>query len=265
MSDHIVIDRELCARDGICMAECPARIIREDAEGFPVLVEDDVPRCISCGHCLAVCPHAALTLQGIGPGECPPLDDGPTLTQEAVVALVTGRRSVRSYRSTPVATETIEKLIDVARLAPSARNGQPVHWTVLHGREKTREAAGMVADWFREVGVYPELVAAWEEGDDRILRGAPHLVVAHAAAEGFRPAADCVIALATLELAAHGLGLGACWAGYFMAAADHHDPVKAMLGLPEGHRTHGALMLGLPRHRYRRVPPRREARVAWLS
>ncbi len=263
--DHIVVDRELCARDGICMAECPALIIREDAEGYPILAPEDVGHCISCGHCLAVCPHAALTLEGVAPGDCLPLDDGSNLLPEAVAQLATGRRSVRSYRRDPVPRDTIESLIDLARWAPSARNGQPVHWTVLDGRDRMREAAALVADWFREVGVYPELVAAWDEGVDRILRGAPHLVVVHASPQGFNPAADCVIALTTLELAAHGMGLGACWAGYFMAPAGAYDPVKELLGLPEGHRTYGALMLGLPRFRYRRVPPREAARVAWLE
>ncbi|MBU2600717.1 MAG: nitroreductase family protein [Actinobacteria bacterium] len=261
---HIVIDHELCARDGICIAECPARIIQEDVDGYPVLAPEDVPNCISCGHCLAVCPHAALTLEGVAPGDCLPMDAGPALSPEAVAGLATGRRSVRRYREEPVPHVTIEKLIDLARWAPTARNMQPVHWTVLDSREKTRTAAGLVADWFREVGVYPELVAAWDEGEDRILRGAPHLIVAHASTRGFRPAADCVIALSTLELAAHGMGLGACWAGYFMAAADAHDPVRELLGLPDGHQVYGALMLGLPRYRYRRVPPREAARVTWL-
>lgn len=100
--DHIVVDRELCARDGICMAECPALIIREDAEGYPILAPEDVPRCISCGHCLAVCPHAALTLAGLAPGGCVPVDDGPVFRPEAVVALAAGRRSVRSYRREPM-------------------------------------------------------------------------------------------------------------------------------------------------------------------
>lgn len=263
--DHIVIDRDLCACDGICVAECPAKIIREDSEGYPMLAPEYVPLCISCGHCLAVCPHAALTLDGVGPNGCPPVDDSPSLRPEAVAALATSRRSVRSYQEQPVPGETIERLIDLARWAPSARNLQPVHWTVLDERNKTREAASLVADWLREVGFCPELVAAWDEGEDRILRGAPHLIVAHASAQGFRPAADCVIALTTLELAAHGTGLGACWAGYFMAAADAYDPLKELLGLPEGHRTYGALMLGLPRFRYRRVPPRKGARVTWLA
>lgn len=261
--DHIVIDRELCARDGICRAECPALIIQEDVAGYPFLAAEDVSRCISCGHCLAVCPHAALTLAGVAPWDCAAAYDGPALRPEAVVGLAKGRRSVRVYRETPVSRETIEGLIDVARWAPSARNGQPVHWMVLDGREKTREAAGLVAEWFRGLDLYPELVAAWDEGSDRILRGAPHVVIAHASAEGFNPAADCVIALTTLEMAAHGLGLGACWAGYFMAAAGAYEPVKELLGLPEDHRVYGALMLGLPRFRYRRVPPRDAARVSW--
>ncbi len=263
--DHIAIDRELCARDGICMAECPARIIKEDGEGYPLLAAADVGACISCGHCLAVCPHGALTLEGVAPGECPPVYTGPAPGPGAVAGLVTGRRSVRSYRKEPVPRDTIADLLDLARWAPTASNKQPVHWTVIDGRDKVRTAASLVADWFRgEFGINA-LVAAWDKGQDPILRGAPHLLVAHAAAEGFRPAADCVIALTTVELAAHGMGLGACWAGYFMAAAGAHEPVKELLDLPEGHQTYGALMLGSPLYHYRRVPPREPARIAWRS
>jgi nitroreductase len=35
----------------------------------------------------------------------------------------------------------------------------------------------------------------------------------------------CAIALTYLELATYSLGLGACWAGYFSAAAAFYPPM----------------------------------------
>ena len=68
------------------------------------------------------------------------------------------------------------------------------------------------------------------------------------------PAHACVIALAYLELAAFGLGLGACWAGYFNAAANMHQPMQKALDLPEGMGVYGGMMLGVPKFEYQRMP-----------
>jgi nitroreductase len=76
-------------------------------------------------------------------------------------------------------------------------------------------------------------------------------------------ATDCTIALTYLELAAPSFGLGACWAGYFMAAARHWRPLQEALPLSEGHIVYGAMMVGYPRYRYYRLPLRNEAQVTW--
>ena len=82
--------------------------------------------------------------------------------------------------------------------------------------------AGLVVDWMREtVEKEPEIaqslhmdrsIAAWERGQDRVLRNAPHLIVAHADKSMRVSAAACIIALTYVELAATSRGLGACWA-----------------------------------------------------
>lgn len=53
-----------------------------------------------------------------------------------------------------------------------------------------------------------------KDGADRICRDAPQLVFAHASNEFGSAAADCHTALAYLELALPGFGLGSCWAGH---------------------------------------------------
>jgi nitroreductase len=45
--------------------------------------------------------------------------------------IIAGRRSIRQFRPEPVARELLEKLIDLARLAPSAANLQPLEFILI--------------------------------------------------------------------------------------------------------------------------------------
>jgi nitroreductase len=107
------------------------------------------------------------------------------------------------------------------------------------------------------------VIAQWEAGNDRILRGAPHVIVAHALKADRTAPAACTIALTFLDLAASSLGLGACWAGYFGVAASVFPPMQKALALPEGHLAMGAMMLGWPKMTYHRLPLRNPAKVSW--
>lgn len=262
----ITIDRALCRKDYACVNVCPRRLIGEGADGFPEATRSMDANCIECGHCLAVCPHGALSLNGVAPEECETVGQHKPLDLEAVDFLVRGRRSVREFKGEPIAPEILDWVLDASRWAPSAGNGQPVHLTVVDGRAKTRRLAELVVDWMRGTGsdYVKDVIAAWDEGKDRVLHDAPHLVIAHAPDGGLNPATDCVIAITTIELAAHMLGAGACWAGFFTRAAATHAPLLEALALPERHKVRAALMLGMPRYRYHRLPPRREPRVRRL-
>jgi len=52
------------------------------------------------------------------------------------------RKSVRRFRSDPLSRETIETLIDAARLAPSAMNLQPLEFVAV----TDQEMRGRIAD-----------------------------------------------------------------------------------------------------------------------
>jgi nitroreductase len=131
----------------------------------------------------------------------------------------------------------------------------------------------MVVEWMRSLirensplaqAMHLEaVVAACDQGSDRICRGAPHLVVAHGRQANRAAPAACIIGLAYLELAAFARGLGTCWAGYFSAAASLWAPLQQALALPEGHTSFGAMMVGKARFAYRRLPRRRKARITW--
>lgn len=261
---HIQIDPARCDRDGLCIKECPVGIIAFGPDGLPACAEDAATRCIMCGHCIAVCPKAALTLAGLAPEELPALHKKFTVTPEAAEQLLRSRRSVRRYKSKPVDRELLLQLIDTARFAPSGMNAQPVNWVVAAGAEKMRELAGLTANALRRLPYFLGFLEAWEKGQDVILRGAPNLVVAHAETSGYDHTVDCAIALTYFELAAHGYGLGTCWAGLLMLAAKDSAELNAALRIPEGHRVLGALMAGYPKYGFKRLPPRKPAQVRWL-
>lgn len=261
---HIQIDPARCDRDGLCISECPVGIISFGPDGLPVGCADAASLCVMCGHCISVCPQAALTLAGIAPAELPAMQKKFTVAPEAAEQFLRSRRSVRRYRKPCVDRELLLRCIDCARYAPSGMNAQPVNWLVVEGAEKMRELAGLTAKALRRLPYFLRFLEAWDRGEDVILRGAPNLVVAHAQSQGFDHTVDCAIALTYFELAAHGNGVGTCWAGLLMLAARDSAELQAALGIPEGHRVLGALMAGYPKYSFNRLPPRNAAKVRWL-
>jgi nitroreductase len=179
---------------------------------------------------------------------------------------------MRSYTPQPVEREVLTRLIDVARFAPSASNRQPVKWLVIYEGKEVRRLAGLVVDWLR-AGLAAQapgprrnterFIALWESGTDVICRGAPHLIVAYGPKDNPWATTDCAIALTYLELAVPSFGLGACWAGFFTAAARQWAPLQESLTLPGDSVVCGAMMVGYPRYRYYRLPPRNEAHITW--
>jgi len=107
------------------------------------------------------------------------------------------RRSIRNYEPTPVPREKLEKILEAARLAPSASNVQPRHFIVVTDVEK-REAlsGGMFASFLKQAPVV--IVACGDE------KKAPKW-----------HAIDVAIAVENMVVAATGEGLGTCWIGSF--------------------------------------------------
>jgi len=268
-----VVDHEKCKKDNICVDECPTRIIMEDETGIPKPVKNAEEFCIRCGHCVAVCPFGALSHTAMIPDECPPVQKELLLSAEHVEHVLRSRRSIRTYKKEPVDRETITKLIDIARYAPSGHNTQPVRWHIIYDREEVQKLAGLVVDWMRfllkeqnalAMSFHMDrVVKGWDAGMDPICRNAPHVIVTHAPKGDLAAPAASTIALSYLDLAAPSFGLGACWAGYFNTAGSTWPPMQEALGLPEGHTCFGSMMLGSPKYAYYRLPLRNEPEITW--
>ena len=271
---QLIVDSNKCNFCGICALECPQRMIEiASPESLPSWIPGREDGCLDCGHCVAVCPLAAVGLETMKPEDCAPVNRSLLLSPEQAEHLFKSRRSIRVYEQDAVPRELLAKLIDIARYAASGHNWQPLHWLVVENSQEVKRLAGLVVDWMRvAIKDMPDLansihldlmVADWEQGKDRIFRGAPHVIVVHAPKDSMAAPADAPVAMTYLELAAYGLGLGACWAGYFQAAATLYPPMMEALHLPEGHGSLGAMMIGYPKYRYARIPLKKEPSIIW--
>jgi nitroreductase len=126
------------------------------------------------------------------------------------------RYSVRAYKPDPVEQDKLERVLEAARLAPTAVNFQPFQLIVIHTEGREDELNRIYRkDWF----VQPPLVIAacglsergWVRRDGR-----SYLDV------------DTGIVMDHLILAATNEGLGTCWIGNFDV-----DAAREVLGLPD--------------------------------
>nr|WP_230425329.1 coenzyme F420-0:L-glutamate ligase [Prauserella cavernicola] len=183
---------------------------------------------------------------------------------------VPARRSVREFSHEPVAEESLRAAIASALTAPAPHHTHPVRFGWLRSRpqrdkllEAMRDAwrADLVGDGFTEEQVAKRL----SRGD--ILFNAPEVVVPFLVAEGAHTYPDarrnaCEHTMFTVAggAAVQGLlvalaaeGLGSCWIGSTIFAA---DIVRQTLGLDESWEPLGAVAIGHPL----RAPEPREAR-----
>ena len=258
---QITVDPNLCKRDGVCVAVCPSRTLTQNEKGFPEEVSGS--HCLLCGHCVAVCGYEALAHTGLPQEELLPACKQVPAPAE-IDSFLISRRSVREFKDRPIGRDILNRLLDVARRAPTASNSQKLHWIVVNDGAKVHALSAEMMNWFGKSGSRPEILEHWKKGYDFVLRGAPTVIVACAPGDYEWGKQDCAIALTFLELAAEARGLGVCWAGFLTRAAGVHAPICQALAVPDGYVINGGLMLGERKYSYRRVPSRKPLSVQWV-
>lgn len=140
------------------------------------------------------------------------------------------RRSVRSYSDRAIDEAVVQRILDAARLAPSANNTQPWHFVVVRDPERRRKLAEL-CNGQTFIGQAPVVIAACGKS----YRSKHHWIAEHMAI------VDVTIAVDHLTLAARAEGLGTCWIGAFT-----HDPIHEFLNVPDTHRVMWLTPLGYP-------------------
>jgi len=268
------VDKATCKGDGRCVEVCPIKILRmNEKERVPEFIPGGGDICINCGHCFAFCPPGSIELSTMDPKDSMKLDHSKLPTTEQVELLLKGRRSIRTYKDEPVSKESIEKLLDCSRYAPSGINRQPVNWMVINHKSRVQELTASVVSWMEELSKaksplvesfrFDRLIQSWKDGKDMICRNAPCIIIAYGLKDDPMVPQSCTISATYLELAAFGFGLGACWAGYVNIALNMSDDVRKVSGLSNRALAGAVMMVGHPKYRYSRIPFRNIPKVIW--
>ena len=148
---------------------------------------------------------------------------------DAIDAIMS-RRSIRKYTGEPVPEADIETILRAAVAAPSAGNQQPWRFIVITDRSQLAAAASSTPYGKMLLECAFALVVC---ADTRDLK---HSTMWQQ---------DCSAATENALLAAHALGLGGVWLG-FWPKMERVDPLKAALGMPEGVEPLSVLAFGHP-------------------
>jgi nitroreductase/NAD-dependent dihydropyrimidine dehydrogenase PreA subunit len=269
----LTIDETKCKKDGLCVSECPMVIIKlKDGDGFPEIVAGGEKACNDCGHCVAICPHGALDHARVPIEGSPVIEKDLEINEDQAVQFLRSRRSVRFFKDQPVEREKLQRLIEIARYAPTGGNRQPLEWMVFTDPDTIKGIAEHSVTWMREAvekapesvpPYFPLIIGAWDMGYNSVTWSAPALILASAPKEAGTGMVDLTLALSYLELAAPKMGLGTCWAGIIYGAIRGSDAVRQAVGLPEGHTHFYPMMVGYAKPKYSRVPERKPPKITW--
>jgi len=148
------------------------------------------------------------------------------------LAWLFGRRSIRVYTGQPVSDEQVRLLLEAAMAAPSAVAKDPWRFVVVRDRARLARLTEalpngqMLATAAVGVVVCGDLDAAHDRQLSYLLQ-------------------DCSAAIENLLLAAHALGLGACWLGVH-PRENRIAHLRTVLGIPPQVIPVAAIAVGYP-------------------
>jgi len=188
------------------------------------------------------------------------------LDYEDLLELVKKRRSIRNFKPDRVTDEVINKILEVARWAPSGANHQPWEFIVIKDRAIKDRVVAIVQDSMRGVKKmeltrekdlqHPGPLRPVEEAHFKdapvfiIVVGDPRTRQAQVL-EALQSPKSYISSLANaflyMHLAATALGLGSQW----VSTSSQPLPqalIKQELGIPEGYDMYDLFVLGYPDH-----------------
>jgi len=199
-------------------------------------------------------------------------------TQRQLIDLLHKRRSLRRYENRPVPHRLIEQVLEAAIWSPSAHNRQPWRFAVITtGAEKERLALAMGARLRRDLTADNAPQAVIDKDVNRSydrITSAPVLVLLALSMvdmdvytdakrnhnEYLMAVQSTAMAGQNLLLAAHAVGLGACW---MCAPLFCPDVVQETLELPDDWQPQALITMGYPAQTREKTRRPLEESVLW--
>ena len=171
------------------------------------------------------------------------------------------RRSTRQYTDKEIPKETLKKIIQAGRYAPSAENHQPWKFIVITNKStiqnlsqdiktqlksilKKRSVLKLKYKELKNEQTLRMLAGAALAPSDVIFFDAPALVFIVTKKHRYYDE-SCACCAQNMMLAAHSLGVGSCWIGLANFLELDKNAIET-LEIPEDHHISAALIFGYP-------------------
>ena len=240
---------------GMCVRDCPAYNLGLKDKKAVVRSQS----CLMCGHCVAICPKAAVSITGF---DEPPIEiEKPVaLDPHQLLEAIRTRRSIRQYKEKPVAPEVLAQIIEAGRLTPSGGNAQNVSYIVL--QKEIRRYEQIAVRFAKRLLPVVKLMSTTARNavidDHFFFKNAPVAIVVVSKDE-----INASLAASNMELMAEALGLGVLYSGFFARIVNTFPTLRRQL-----HLTHAkavtTLVLGYPNVHYRRTAQKDPADMYYL-
>lgn len=147
--------------------------------------------------------------------------------------LIKQRRSIRKFQQKKLDRAQLERMVDAARLAPSANNMQPLKYIIVDDEEK-------VGQFFNFIKWAGYIAPAGNPGDSE--RPVAYIVIlldTQVRENGYE--LDAGAAVQNIIITAEEEGIGSCWMG-----AIDREGISKLLNIPERYRINTIVALGYP-------------------
>lgn len=144
------------------------------------------------------------------------------------------RRSIRKFTSRKIDDEMMQKILEAAMFAPSARNTQSWHFIVVDNRD--------ILNMLPKLHPYAEMM--YEAQHAILVCGDLHMekMVEY-------NGVNCSAATQNIMLAAHDLGIGSVWLGVY-PRKERMEPLVKLFELPEHIVPMTLIALGYPNEKF---------------
>lgn len=169
------------------------------------------------------------------------------MENNAIFKNIFERRSIRSYEAAPVDGEKLELIMKAGIWAPSASNTQPWHFTVITDA-KTIDEINDMGKAFMAKSDSETHRKRGNDPDAHILHHAPCVILASYDTQRSWGRVDTGLATQNIMLAAHALGLGTCFIGFFTPWLQSEDgkTYTSKFPIPDGYTPSHFITLGTP-------------------